>query len=301
MPKRILMIAYHYPPVLRSSGVHRTAKFAQYLPELGWNPTVLTVHPRAHIEVNPSPPPEPPGVSVKRAFALDTARHLSIKGKYLKMMALPDRWISWFFGAVPAGLALIRRERPDIIWSTYPITTAHLIGMTLHKISGIPWIADFRDPMTDVTYPRDATTRRLYQWIERRVIANCNHAIFTTEDSKQMYTDRFESLAETRCSVIPNGYDEELFLAIEQSSPATRPQTPKRTFHLVHSGLLYRSERDPEPFFNALAELHQQGDLSPQQLQITFRASGEEDYYAQRLKALNIECFIPVLQTLQFS
>lgn len=295
------MIAYHYPPVLRSSGVHRTAKFAQYLPEFGWNPTVLTVNPRAHMEVSPTLPPEPPGITVHRAFALDTAQHLAYKGKYLKMLALPDRWVTWFLGAIPVGLNLIRRERPDIIWSTYPIATAHLIGMTLHKLSGIPWVTDFRDPMTDSTYPRDGTTRSLYQWIERRAVANCNHTVFTTPDTRQKYLERFKWLPAERCSVIPNGFDEELFRTVEQNQMAhPSVASEKAPIHLVHSGLLYRSERNPEPFFAALAELLQQQQLSPQQLRITLRASGDETHYSQRLKALGIDKLVSLEPALPY-
>src|SRR3990170_1185865 len=146
--RNILMIAYHYPPYPSGSGIHRTLKFSQYLPEHDWKPVMLTPNPRAYFESRNDRIPEiPPTVSVTRAFALDAARHLSFRGSYFRFTALPDRWASWWLGAVPAGLRLIRAHRPDIIWSTYPIATAHLIGLTLHRLSGIPWVADFRDPM----------------------------------------------------------------------------------------------------------------------------------------------------------
>src|ERR1041384_1514447 len=59
---------------------------------------------------------------------LGFARHLSLKGRYPALLARPDRWISWWFGAVPKGLAMIRKYRPHVLWSTYPIATAHAIG-----------------------------------------------------------------------------------------------------------------------------------------------------------------------------
>ena len=55
--------------------------------------------------------------------------------------ALPDRWTSWFWGAVPAGLSLIRRYKPRVLWSTFPIATSHLIALTLHRLTGIAWVA----------------------------------------------------------------------------------------------------------------------------------------------------------------
>jgi hypothetical protein len=153
--RRVLMIAYHFPPVRGSSGIQRTVRFARWLPELGWEPIILTAHPRAYeATVEDAANEVQPGMVVCRAFALDAARHLSIAGRYPDWLALPDRWSSWWLGAVPAGLSLIRRLRPDAIWSTHPLATAHRIGATLHRLTGLPWVADFRDPMAQDGYPR---------------------------------------------------------------------------------------------------------------------------------------------------
>src|SRR5690349_14608962 len=103
--RRVLLIGYHYPPVSGSSGVQRILKFSRYLPEFGWQPSVLTVTPSAYQATNPELLAEiPPGVKVRRAFAFDTARRLSVFGRYPQFLALPDRWASWFLGAIPAGL-----------------------------------------------------------------------------------------------------------------------------------------------------------------------------------------------------
>jgi hypothetical protein len=124
------MIAYHYPPFCGGSGVLRTLKFSRYLPEQGWRPIALSANPRAYPQCGEEQLSEiPRSAVVERAFALDTARHLAIRGAYARWLAQPDRWSSWWFGAVPAGLRLIRTYRPEVIWSTYPIPTAHLIGL----------------------------------------------------------------------------------------------------------------------------------------------------------------------------
>jgi hypothetical protein len=95
---------------------------------------------------------------VERAFALDASRQLAVRGRYPAFMARPDRWVSWWLGAVPKGLAMIRKYRPQAIWSTYPIATAHKIACTLQRLTGLPWIADFRDPMAQDGYPEDRKT-----------------------------------------------------------------------------------------------------------------------------------------------
>ena len=91
---KLLMIAYHYPPVQGSSGLQRTLKFSKYLPQNGWQPMVLTVHPRAYLKTSNDLLTEIPDATiVKRAFALDTARHLSLFGRYPGILSRPDRWM----------------------------------------------------------------------------------------------------------------------------------------------------------------------------------------------------------------
>src|SRR5207248_10179053 len=147
-------------------------------------PTVLTVHPRAHPQTSVGRAPE--GVRVEHAFALDAARHLSVLGRYPGWLAVPDRWISWFPDAVMKGLRVVRQTRPDLIWSTFPIATAHLVALALHKLTRTPWIADFRDPMTEtdpktgIQYPVDATVRSAYARIESLAVRHCARAVFTT-------------------------------------------------------------------------------------------------------------------------
>lgn len=282
--KRVLMIAYHYPPVYGSSGMQRTLTFSRYLPQHGWQPIILTVHPRAYQAVNDGQLRDiPESVVIKRAFALDTAKHLAFRGAYPGFLAVPDRWVSWWLGAVPAGMALIRRYRPNVIWSTYPIASAHLIGLTLQRLSGLPWIADFRDSMTEEEYPTDPLTRRAYRWIERRTIARCRHAVFTTPGAARMYAARYPEAPAARWAKIENGYDEENFRALERGAPV-RQRTGGKIV-LLHSGLLYPSERDPRAFFAALEELNRAGEISEANLKIVLRASGNEAYYHELVRA----------------
>ena len=164
---RVLMVAFHFPPLAGSSGIQRTLRFAQHLPSFGWQPLVLSAavcaYERTSDDLNAD---VPAGTVVRRAFALDTARHLALRGRYIGAMARPDRWISWRFDAVRQGMRMIREFKPHAIWSTYPIATAHVIGAELHKWSGLPWLADFRDPMAQDGYPADLKTWQSYKKIE---------------------------------------------------------------------------------------------------------------------------------------
>lgn len=210
--KKALLIAYHYPPVRVSSGVQRTLAFSKYLPENGWSPLILTAHPRSYVAVsNDQLKDIPEDVIVKRAFALDTARHLSFRGRYLGWMALPDRWVSWWIGAVFSGLKMIRLEKPSVIFTTYPIATAHLVGLTLHRLTGIPWVADFRDSMFDDESTLPKQQKAVFEWIDRKTAENCAAAIFTTPGAVELYKQRYPHLSADKWHLIPNGYNEENF------------------------------------------------------------------------------------------
>ena len=275
--KRVLMVAYHFPPMNVSSGIQRTLRFAQYLPEFGWEPAVLSAHPRAYPGVSQASLAEVPAhLQVRRAFALDTARHLSLGGAYPQWLALPDRWASWWLGAVPAGLAMIRKLKPDVLWSTYPIATAHRIGYTLHRLTGIRWVADFRDPMAQPDYPADPLAHRAFEWIEYQTLRRCARAVFTAPGAVELYEKRYPDIPQSRFTIIENGYDEQAFAGAENLPDRDRPDGGPLVF--VHSGTVYPSERDPRPFFGALSELLKAGAIKPGELKVVLRATGSDDY-----------------------
>lgn len=288
------MIAFHYPPFQGGSGVHRTLKFSRYLPEHGWQPIVLSANPRAYLNTDAEQLAEiPEEVIIKRAFALDAARHLSLRGSYLRVLALPDQWVSWWLPAVLCGLKLIRKYRPSIIWSTYPIATTHLIGLTLQRLTGLPWIADFRDSMTEEGYPRDIWSRRCYRWIEKQTVLHSSRVVFTTNLTKQMYLKRYPQVMRDRFTVIPNGYDEEDFAGLG----ATRLNGGSKghVVRLVHSGVIYPDDRDPKAFFKALSRLKKEGRISSNGLKIDLRASGSEAYYGSLIHEFGIGDIVHLL------
>jgi glycosyltransferase involved in cell wall biosynthesis len=277
MLKRVLMVAYHFPPMNVSSGIQRTLRFAQYLPEFNWEPFVLTAHPRAYSDVSAASLAEVPAhLQVRRAFALDTAKHLSLRGAYPQWLALPDRWWSWWIGAVPAGLQLIRKLKVDALWSTYPIATAHFIAYTVHRMTGIPWVADFRDPMVEAGYPSNPLQRSAFERIERMTVKKCDRAVFASPGALRLCAERHPAAARTRLTIIENGYDEASFAAAEHEAGHAR--SSGRPLVLVHSGIVYPSERDPRPFFAALSQLRRDGTVSHSNLKVVLRATGNDDY-----------------------
>lgn len=284
------MIAYHYPPVLGSSGVHRTLQFSRHLSERGWEPIILTVHPRAYAAtVEDQLASIPPNVHVERAFALDTMRHLSIRGRYPSWLALPDPWWTWWLGAVPRGLRLIRSLRPEVIWSTFPIATAHKIGLSLHLRTGVPWVADFRDAMTEPGYPSPPIKWRSQRRIEERAVRACSRAVFTTEGALSLHAERYPDVPKDRWVVIPNGYDEEDFRRAEKRM-AGKPRKPDGgPIVLLHSGIIYPEERDPRAFFEAISRLKRAGVVSPEKLRVVLRGTGHDSCHRRLISERGIE------------
>lgn len=167
-------------------------------------------------------------------------------------MARPDRWVSWKFDAVRVGLRMIKSYRPDAIWSTYPIATAHLIGAELHRRTGVPWLADFRGPIARRGIRR---IRPLGNALSRSRLKRCEmHA-----SACLLPRGRRASIVSAtrkprdRIVVIENGYDEESFSAVAPADNLTAPINPG-IVTLLHSGVVYPSRR-PNPAYSCPAPL----------------------------------------------
>lgn len=299
---RVLIVAYHFPPVAGSSGMQRTLKFTAYLRENGWEPMVLTVTPGAYEQITDGQMAEiPPSMVVERALAFDSARQLAIKGRYPRFMALPDRWQSWWPAAVWKGMALIRRHRPAALMSTFPIASAHLVARTLQRLSGLPWIADFRDNMTDPDFPRDPTTWRFNRKLEAATVRRCTRAVFTTPGTLAMYAERYPELPRERWAIIENGYDEENFVDASRGLQVPAPEAPREgPLRLVHAGILYPEERDPRPFFAAVAALKRAGEVDAARLRITLRATASDALYVPMLREAGIDDIVELAPSVNY-
>lgn len=289
------MVAYHFPPLAGSSGIQRTLRLVQQLPEHGWHPLVLTTQPRAYERVSDDLSSEiPANTIVERAFALDTARHLAVGGRYIASLARPDRWKTWKWDAVRRGMAMIRRHHPRAIWTTYPIATAHVIGAELQRRSGLPWIADFRDPMAQADYPADPITRQQFAKIERLVSEQAAICTFTTPSACRSYQRRYPLAAE-KMRLLENGYDEASF-ANAATDFGTAPLVPGR-LTLLHSGVVYPSERDPTQLFVALARIKARGHSA---VIVRFRAAVHDNLLAGLATKYGVADMVQILQPVPY-
>ncbi len=298
MTKKILMAPFHYPPMGGSSGVQRSLFFSSCLQNYGWQALVLTAHTRVHPIVSNEGLKDIPGNAVvKRTFAVDVARHLSIAGRFPRFLALPDRWSSWVLSGVWVGFWMIKKYKPSVIWTTYPIASSHLIGYLLHKLTKLPWIADFRDPMTEEDYPTNPTVFKFYRWLEKKTIQHATYVVVTTPGVKRVYGQRYGSGCEEKIKIIQNGFDENKFATIEASlnQYSARSTNGKKLIRLVHSGVIYPEERDPEPLFMAVSELKKEDKISARTLSIELRSAGHDDLYKAMLAKHDIQDIVKLL------
>jgi Glycosyl transferase 4-like domain len=302
----LLMIAFHYPPYGWSSGLRRTHSFSRFLPGLGWQPTVLTAHPRVYDTVqvdSANQAIEGEEAVVIRAFSLDALRHFGFRGKYPAFLALPDRWISWLPSAVMKGLSIISKQEIKVIWSTYPIATAQLIGLCLWRLSGLPWVADFRDPMIDSVHPAGRVKRKIFRWIERKTLTHASGVCFTTPSALEHYRNHYPYLDSSHWTCIQNGYDERDFdsITLPSKKPHAIGQVPPPPLTLLHSGTLYPLERDPSCFFSALAKLKSNGEISKNNLRVVLRATGHDEFVKSALELHQIEDIVSLKQGIEYS
>lgn len=293
MTKRVLLIAFHFPPIKASSGLERTLALARHLPANGWEPLVLTASPKAYPAVSDERMGLiPAGTPVRRAFARDATKALSVAGRYPHWATLPDRWASWLLGAIPAGLAMIREHRPDLIWSTYPIASAHLIGHALHRISGVPWVADFRDPMVEFNErlqswsPSAPGLRRLRLWTEGIAARNATAITTCTEGARRILVERYPQHDAGSWAVVSNGYDESAFASASEGMTNTRCGDE---LLLLHSGTIYPTpDRDPTFFLRALQRVIERRGPDARKLRVLFRASSVDTLYLELIQELGL-------------
>ena len=299
MNRHALMIALEFPPC-HSAGVQRTLSFVRHLPGLGWRPTVLTASTRAYRHLDGGGGAGlPEGITVSRAFALDASRHLAIRGRYLALTASPDRYVSWFLPAVMKGLQLVRRERPDVIWSTYPVSTSHWIASVLARKTGLPWIADYRDP-AQFHYDPGVAASRLARRIDARTAAEAAMLVFTTARARDLYLERYPALATERATVIENGYDGAAFASFNEAGPAIAGRQGKDVL-LLHSGALYGEGRDPAALIEAVGILGPRLAAAGRRVVLRFRGVTATPAQRELVQCAGAESYVEFAHRVSFA
>lgn len=236
---RVLIITYYWPPS-GGAGVQRWLKFSKYLPQSGWEPVILTVDPRyaAYPVIDKTLEGEVSDqVKVFKTKARDYFALLgrdkskipsagfannaadSIKGKIFRFIRgnffIPDPRKGWNKFAFMKACELIKEHDICHVITTSPPHSTQLIGLRLKKeFPGIKWIADLRDPWTDIYYYNQFYPSFLPKFIDKRfekIVLERSDAIITVGESlKRLFSKKVRDIS-GKVTVITNGYDEEDF------------------------------------------------------------------------------------------
>jgi glycosyltransferase involved in cell wall biosynthesis len=278
LPNKVLILTYYWPPS-GGAGVQRWLKFAKYLPEFGWQPYILTVDPdyaaypvTDYSLVNGLP--DSVNVFTTKATnyfsiynknksgipAAGFANNVdnSVKGKFLRFVRgnffLPDPRRGWNSYAYKKAVSLIETEGIKNIITTSPPHSTQLIGMRLKKrFPAIKWIADLRDPWTEIYYYKQfyptLISRAIDLRYEKNVLKLADNIITVGPSLKSMFAAKMNGSG-IKTEIITNGYDESDFLELTPAKP--------EKFTITYVGTL--SDIYPaEGLLPALKTLHDNG------------------------------------------
>jgi glycosyltransferase involved in cell wall biosynthesis len=245
---KVLIITYYWPPS-GGAGVQRWLKFSKYLPEFGWEPIILTVDPRFaaypvtdfsliddlpdSVKVYKTPAINYFSIYKKDQSKIPTAGFANnvdstFKGKILRFVRgnffLPDPRRGWNNFAFRKASGLIETEGIRHIITTSPPHSTQLIGLKIKKkYPSVNWIADLRDPWTDIYYYKQfyptIISKAIDQNFEKRVLKKADNIITVGASLRTLFLSKVKSI-ESKTMVITNGYDETDFTDIPQVDPA---------------------------------------------------------------------------------
>jgi glycosyltransferase involved in cell wall biosynthesis len=245
---KVLIITYYWPPS-GGAGVQRWLKFSKYLPEFGWEPIILTVDPEyaaypvtdfslkedlpSSVKVYSTPATNYFSIYKKDKSKIPSAGFANsvdntLKGKILRFIRgnffLPDPRKGWNKCAFKKACELIDTEEIKHIITTSPPHSTQLIGLKIKKkYPGIKWIADLRDPWTDIYYYKQFyptfISKRIDLRMEKSVLKKADKIITVGASLKTLLSLKVEEI-ENKTEVIPNGFDEDDFNNLKTSMPA---------------------------------------------------------------------------------
>ena len=170
------------------------------------------------------------------------------------LFGFPDDEIGWFGHAVMRGLRLVRRNKIDVVLSSSPPFTCHLIGHALRSICNVRWVADFRDPWSRTRWGK-LHNARAHLWLETQVIKRADAVVLNTPELHREFAQWYGPDISSRFHVVANGYDADILEPYAKVPPSAAPP-----LILTHAGNLYGA-RDPTPLLEGLAKCLHEGSV----------------------------------------
>ena len=283
---RILFLAYYFPP-MGSSPIQRTLKYVKYLSQMGYSITVITTDDKIKDMDNSLIKEVPENVRVIRIHAPFYGKEFTVKEERERifdfisnidyddtffdewMLAektqcnyiLPDRTITWATKAYYEIDKYVNFNDIDVVYSTAPYWSPHLLGYSLKKKYGIPWIADYRDPwMSDElyalkVYPFMTSEERIwFRRLEGIIISKMDRIVVAGDNWIKGFIDTY-GVEKNKIECITNGYDEDDFVDIQRSSEQNK------VFTLCYNGALGYN-RKPQHLLEVISDLINEGKIN---------------------------------------
>ena len=269
--KQVLIIVYYWPPA-GGSGVQRWIYFTKYLRELNWEPVIYTVqNPEApyqdeslsgeipsDVQIIKEDIWEPFGAYRKIAGIKEGQKiksgviaqeKKSIKRYIIKWIRanlfIPDPRVNWITKGTRTLTKFLSTNKIDLIITSGPPHSAHLIGRKLHKKTNIPWIVDFRDPWTQVfnwnLLPRTSLVEKIHKTLELNVLKECDGLITV---SHHCMSDLLKICSVKNHEIITNGFD--------HLHTSSIPANTKDQLEMLYTGVL-SADRNPVQLWKSLA------------------------------------------------
>jgi len=292
--RRVLMVAHTFAPG-GGVAVHRPYGFARHLPDRGWRPTVLAAGAQgaadfdrelvrvtdgraevrrawdpAGLRPRRRPRAAPPAATLEAGGAPvaqgpDAPKPGRSRRLLRTWVLVPDEAVGWLPSAVALALRLPPGERPHAVYSTSGPPTNHLVALLLSSRWQVPWVADFRDPWTEVP---NRARREIYESrsrlavdraLERAVLARADVIVTVSEEQRRTMLALTPGADASKHIVIANGYEPEW---------VRRGDDPPARFTVVYTGSFYRAGEEPGPLFSTLAGLLDSRALQPEDVRV---------------------------------
>ena len=259
--RHVLVVAYYFPP-MGGSGVQRVAKWCKYLPENGWDVTVLTVEPGAYFAFDEGmlAEVEEAGVQIVRTRSSDPTqagsgrKEVDLPSEWKRrlfawvtgLFFIPDNKRGWMKPAMEAFRDIEKTHKIDLVLSSAPPYTSFLLGAAISQAQSLPHVMDYRDDWLDNPRHRYPTSwhRARHRVLERKALATSSQVLAINQE----IGDRIQTrVPEADIVVLPQGYDPS---DLTHGEHAGRPDGKVR---FLYAGMFYDAQQ-PDVFLKGVAE-----------------------------------------------
>lgn len=196
-----------------------------------------------------------------------------LKDRITLPLMTPDRMVGWVSPAAKMGMAAVLENKINVVYSSGPPWSNHLVARRVCAAARLPWVADFRDPWVGNTFRPDRNgdtwVGRKHRLLELEVYRNASVVIFNTKRSRKNAVKRIgENLAE-KSVVVTNGFDPADFAGLKASHIVPAGEQPLcRPLQIIHTGAFY-GKRNVDTLLAAIGEMKREGELSADDIQLS--------------------------------